>query len=65
MPNIPKSVEDKVTRRDRLKRRMRLMRLLSEIAGGGINSSKTPRYNILNQRAGYVSPEDRSGHNYG
>ena len=61
--------EEKVRRRERVKRRRELLDIIRDILEGKIDSSKQPIQpyfnNRLSPRAEYISPRDRSQYNYG
>jgi len=60
--------ENEMEKRLRTERRQRLFHIIEMILDGKIDSSKTPLAKIFNQngpRQRYVSPKDRSTHNYG
>ncbi len=60
--------KEAMERRRRSDRRQKLFHILELILDGKIDSSKTPLADIFNQRGprqSYVSPKNRSTHNYG
>lgn len=60
--------KEALQRRRRSERRQKLFHIIELILDGKIDSSKTPLADIFNQRGprqSYVSPKDRSSHNYG
>jgi len=62
-------VTDREKRRERMERRMRLIKILQAILSGKIDSKHAPVSQLVNgrtiPRAEYVSPGDRSQYNYG
>ena len=59
--------KEALQRRRRSERRQKLFHIIELILDGKIDSSKTPLADIFNQRGprqSYVSPKDRSSHNY-